>query len=233
LQTTEQPITLVTPTANLFLRVLTPPTTDQANTYKDPPFPSGGISLLHGISTIGDKFELPNATGPAGQTNIATGLYAGEVNLFFGPLPTSGADRDGNKLIDSWELQYFGALGQNPNSTTDVDGLPLIVLNAFGLSPLVSNVRSSRLPHLVVPGFASPIALDYDMPVGQLDQFNFILQISDNLQTWFGFDLYPEYFLIQTTNNTGEIYFNVQPNSANWPGNIDHLFLNLKIGKKN
>ena len=233
LQTTEQPIILVTPTANLFLRVLTPPTTDQANTYKDPPFPSGGISLLHGISAIGDKFELPNATGPAGQTNIATGLYAGEVNFFFGSLPASNTDRDGNGLVDSWELQYFGALGQNPNSTTDVDGLPLMVLNAFGLSPLVSNVRSSRLPHLGVPGFASLIALAYDVPVGQLDQFNFIPQISDNLQTWFGFDFYPEYFLIQTTNNAGEIYFNVQPNSTNWPGNIDHLFLNLKIDKKN
>ena len=233
LQTTEQPITIVTPTTNLFLRVLTPPSTDQPDSYLDAPFPPGKISLLHGIPAMGNKFDLPAATGPAGQTNIATGLYAGEANFFFGTLPASGADRDGNGLIDSWELQYFGALGQNPNATTDVDGLPLMLLNAFDLSPLVSHAGSSQLPHLVVPGSSSPIALAYDMPVGQLDQFNFIPQISDNLQAWFGLDLYPEYFIIQTTNIAGEVYFNVQPNSANWPGNIDHLFLNLKIGRKN
>jgi hypothetical protein len=233
LQTTEQPITIVTPTTNLFLRVFTPPSTDQAVSFRDPPFPAGGISLLHGISAIGDKFELPNATGPAGQTNVATGLYAGKVNFFFGSLPSSGADRDGNGLIDSWELQYFGALDQNPNATSDVDGLPLILLNAFGLSPLVSNTGSSRLPHSMVPGAVSPIALAYDMPVGQLDQFNFIPQISDNLQTWFGFDLYSQYFVLRSTNNVGEIYFNVQPNLTNWPGNTDHLFLDLKIGVKN
>jgi hypothetical protein len=61
--------------------------------------------LLHGISAMGNKFNLPAATGPAGQTNVATGLYTGEVNFFFGPLPASGADRDGNGLEDTWELQ--------------------------------------------------------------------------------------------------------------------------------
>ena len=233
LQTTEQPITIVTPTTNLFLRVLTPPTTDQANTYKDPPFPSGEISLLHGISAIGDKFELPNATGPAGQTNVATGLYIGEANFYFGPLPSSGADRDSNGLVDSWEIQYFGALGQNPYSTADPDGQPLIVENAFNLSPLVSNVGSSRLPHLVVPGDISPVALAYDMPLSQLDQFNFTPQISYDLQTWFGFDFYSQYFIVQTAFNIGEVYYNVQPNLTNWPGNTDHIFLNLKIEIKN
>lgn len=232
LQTAEQPITMVTPTTNLFLRTFTPPTTDQANTYRDPPFPSGGISLLHGISAIGDKFELANATGPAGQTNVATGLYAGEVNFFFGPLPASGADRDGNGLIDAWELQYFGGLGQDPNSKSNPDGQPLMVENAFGLSPLVSNAGSSRLPHISVPGTMTPMALIYDMPVEQLDQFNFVPRISDNLFSWYDADLYPQYFLIQTTGISGESYFVVQPNLANWPGDSNHVFLNLRVNLK-
>ena len=81
LQTTEQPITLVTPTNNLYLRVFTPPTTDQANTYRDPPFPAGGISLMNGIPAIGNKFDLrPPMVRLA--TNVATGLYAGEINFF-------------------------------------------------------------------------------------------------------------------------------------------------------
>jgi autotransporter-associated beta strand protein len=233
LQTTEQPITIVTPTTNLFLRVLTPPSTDQPDSYLDAPFPSGEISLLHGISAMGNKFDLPADTGPAGQTNVATGLYAGEADFFFGSVPASGADRDGNGLVDAWELQYFGALGQNPYSTADPDGQPLMLLNAFDLSPLVSNIGMSRLPHLVVPGSVSPIALGYDMPSSQLDEFNFIPRITDDLQTWFGFDLYPQYFIIQTTNNAGEVYFNVQPNLTNWPGNAGHIFQDLEIMNKN
>jgi hypothetical protein len=108
-----------------------------------------------------------------------------------------------------------------------------MLLNAFDLSPLVSNIGMSRLPHLVVPGSVSPIALGYDMPSSQLDEFNFIPRITDDLQTWFGFDLYPQYFIIQTTNNAGEVYFNVQPNLTNWPGNAGHIFQDLEIMNKN
>ncbi len=180
-QTAEQPITMVTPTSNLFLRVLTPPTTDQPNTYRDAPFPPGGISLLHGIPPMGNKFELPSDTGPAGQTNVATGLYAGEVNFFFGPVPPSGADRDGNGLVDAWELQYFGALGQNPSSTADPDRQPLMVENSLNLSPLVLNTNPGLFPHFV-PGAFSPAALGYTVPVTQLDFFNFVPGISGDLR---------------------------------------------------
>ena len=40
------------------------------------------ISLLHGISPIGNKFDAPSATGPAGQTNVAAGLYTGEAHSY-------------------------------------------------------------------------------------------------------------------------------------------------------
>jgi hypothetical protein len=232
LQTTEQPITIVTPTTNLFLRVFTPPSTDEPDSYLDAPFPPGAISLLHGIPPMGNKFDLASATGPAGQTRVATGLYTGEVNFFFGPLPASGADRDGNGLIDSWELQYFGALGQDPYSTADPDGQPLMVENAFNLSPLVSNTASSRLPHMIVPGTVAPVALGYDMPVGQLDQFDFIPRISDDLLTWYGADQYPQYFLIQSNTISGESYFVGQPDLPNLPGNTNDIYLNLGVVKK-
>jgi hypothetical protein len=232
LQTTEQPITIVTPTTNLFLRVLTPPTTDQANTYKDPPFPAGGISLLNGISAIGNKFQLPNLTGPAGQTNLATGLYVGEANFFFGQTPASGADRDGNGLIDSWELQYFGALGQNPNSTADPDGQPLLVENAFNLSPLVLNGGLSVLPSWT-PGSFSPTALTYSVPTGQLSFYTFIPRVSGDLFTWYGADLYPQYFLINSATNGIYQTSSIEPNMANLPFNTNTVFLNLKVGRKN
>jgi hypothetical protein len=229
LQTTEQPITLVTPTTNLFLRVLTPPATDQGNV--NPTFPPGNISLLHGISAMGDKFDVASTIGPSAATNVAIGLYIGEANFFFGPLPPSGADRDGNRLVDSWELKYFGALGQNPNATTDPDGQPLMLENALDLSPLVANTNSPRLPHLA-PGAFSPLALSYAVPVTQLDFYSLVPGISENLAQWYWADVNPVYFLIVSTPNGVENAYKVEPNLPAWPGDTNHLFLRLRIGKK-
>jgi hypothetical protein len=231
LHTTEQPITIATPTTNLFLRVLTPPSTDKSQV--NPTFPPGNISLLHGISAIGDKFDVASTIGPSAATNIATGSYTGEANFFFGPLPPSGADRDGNNLVDSWELVYFGALGQNPYATTDMDGFPLMLENAFGLSPFVSNMNSPRLPHLLTPGAGSPIALAYGMPVVQLDQFNFVPMLSDDLLAWFGADLYPAFFVITSTVSGTNAAYTAQPYLSAWPGSSERMFLRLRIDKKN
>ncbi len=85
LQTTEQPITFVTPVTNLFFRVLTPPVTDNGNV--NPAYPAGTISFLHGIAPQGEKFNAAGtAYGPSSAQNIATGLYNGEVDFFFGQL---------------------------------------------------------------------------------------------------------------------------------------------------
>ena len=35
-----------------------------------PQFPSGNISVLHGISAIGTKFSTSQAEGPQGEKNI-------------------------------------------------------------------------------------------------------------------------------------------------------------------
>jgi len=50
------------------------------------------------------------------------------------------------------------------------------------------------------------IALGYDMPLSQLDQYNFIPQISYDLQTWFGFDLYPQYFRPKHKQCRGSVF---------------------------
>lgn len=228
-QTTEQPITIVTPATNLFLRVLTPPATDQANTYKDPPFPAGGISLLNGIPAIGNKFALAGNMGPASQTNVATGLYSGQASFYFGPLPAPATDRDGNGLSDAWELQYFGALGQNAQSRADVDRLPLMVENAFDLSPTNNNLNSPTLPHFAA-GTTAPVALVYSVPVSQGNFFNYIPELSDDLFDWIGWDLHPEYFSVGSNPTGSATIFTVQPVAAAWPGNTSHLFLRLKIG---
>jgi hypothetical protein len=88
LETTQQPITLVTATSNLFLRVLTPRVASTSRLGVSPTFPAGNLSLLNVINAIGNKFALPSTatTGPSSANMIATGLYTGEVDFYFGPL---------------------------------------------------------------------------------------------------------------------------------------------------
>jgi len=231
LLTTEQPVTFVTTASNLFFCILTPPAVDVANV--NPVYPSGAISFLDGIAPQGEKFHAASAYGPSAAVNVAAGLYSNAVDFFFGPPPPSGADRDRNGLIDAWELQYFGALGQNPGAASADNGLSLALANAFGLSPTNADPNVSRLPE-AGHGTAAPIALLYRVPVSQLDYFSYIPQVTDNLvSNWFGADQYPQYFLINTVPANGiENACTVQPNLTAWPGSTNHLFLRLQIDIK-
>lgn len=229
LQTTEQPITIVTPGTNIFLRALTPSPTDKSQV--NPTFPPGQISLLHGISAIGDKFDVASTIGPSAATNIATGLYTNEVSFFFGTLPMANSDRDNNGLMDAWQLKYFGALGQDALSRADMDGLPLMLENAFDLSPTNNNLSSPRLPHFA-NGTTAPVSLVYSVPSSEADFFHYVPQLSDDLQTWVGVDQHPEYFMISTSTSGTDTIFRVQPVAANWPGDLSHLFLRLRISPK-
>jgi hypothetical protein len=86
IQTTELPITIVSETEGLFLRMLTPtPAADPRSSAVT--FPDGNISLLHGITAIGTKFNPPETLGPASEPNRVngrTGRYQAHVSLYFG-----------------------------------------------------------------------------------------------------------------------------------------------------
>ena len=86
LETSELPITVATPGDHLFLRVFTPPATDQRNVNAT--YPPGDLSFLDGISPVGDKFHPPTRLGPAGQPNQPAGLYTNQVDFFFDWLPS-------------------------------------------------------------------------------------------------------------------------------------------------
>jgi len=62
--------TVATATSGLFLRLFTPAwKTDQWHNY-EPIFPSGDVSFLNGISSIGTKTQRNETTGPMGMKNI-------------------------------------------------------------------------------------------------------------------------------------------------------------------
>ncbi|MFZ0283496.1 MAG: glycoside hydrolase family 2 TIM barrel-domain containing protein [Bacteroidales bacterium] len=72
-QTRELPITVVTATDGLFLHLFTPEPAVYSKGVRgtvNPPFPSGNISFLHGISAIGTKFSTAEDEGPQGMKNI-------------------------------------------------------------------------------------------------------------------------------------------------------------------
>jgi hypothetical protein len=95
LSTTEQPITIVSETEGLFLRVLTPTFPKDARDTAVP-FPPGDLSILHGIAAVGGKFQPATAFGPSSQPNLVngrTGIYEGRVDFFFGTATSSGTVR--------------------------------------------------------------------------------------------------------------------------------------------
>jgi hypothetical protein len=86
LATTEQPITIVSETEGLFLRVLTPAFPKDARETAVP-FPPGDLSILHAIAAVGGKFQPATAFGPSSQPNLVngrTGTYEGRLDFFFG-----------------------------------------------------------------------------------------------------------------------------------------------------
>lgn len=83
IENSESPFLVSTDTDNLFLRLYTPPKPKGAgNDFTSPPFPSGDISFLHGISAIGTKFDPAEAHGPQSQKN-RTGSEWTSGTLYF------------------------------------------------------------------------------------------------------------------------------------------------------
>jgi hypothetical protein len=79
IETKELPITVISATPDLFLHLFTPGAAKYSTRATgvrgevNPPFPSGNISFLHGISPIGTKFTMADAEGPQSQKNSYNG----------------------------------------------------------------------------------------------------------------------------------------------------------------
>ena len=85
LQTKELPITIVSATKDLFLHLFTPEKSIYSKGGINPPFPSGNISILSGISAIGTKFSQAEEEGPQGQKNTFSGnTFTGKLFFRFG-----------------------------------------------------------------------------------------------------------------------------------------------------
>ena len=69
IQTKELPFTIVSATDDLFLHLFTPKRAQHVQGSVNPTFPSGNISILHGINAIGTKFSTPEDEGSAGNKN--------------------------------------------------------------------------------------------------------------------------------------------------------------------
>ncbi len=92
LNTSEGPITAIVEQhrdSPIYVQVFTPKTPPQNLLGRVAvPFPNAGVSFLHAIPAIGNKFGEPQSTGPMGQLAIAKGEYKGHISLYFGKLLT-------------------------------------------------------------------------------------------------------------------------------------------------
>jgi len=91
IRTKEIPITILAATPDLYLHLFTPAAAKFSARARgvrgevNPPFPSGNISFLHGISPIGTKFTMAEAEGPQSQKNIYNGeTLSGTLYFRFG-----------------------------------------------------------------------------------------------------------------------------------------------------
>jgi len=103
--------------------------------------------------------------------------------------------------------------------------------NAFDLSPTDNNLDSPRLPHFAA-GSTAPVALVYRVPAGPADCYNYLPQLSDELQTWVGADRHLECCSTSISASGAETIFTVQPIAASWPGDAGQLFLRLCVAPK-
>ena len=71
-KTKSLPFTIVCAKEDLFLHMFTPQKAKYASGSVTPPFPSGNISVMNGISAIGTKFSPPDDMGPQSQKNVYT-----------------------------------------------------------------------------------------------------------------------------------------------------------------
>ena len=89
LGTSEGPITAVLNQDDLYVQVFTPKMApDNIRMNASAAFAKSGISFLHAISPMGNKFGAATTTGPQGQPAEAKGDYKGSISLYFGELPT-------------------------------------------------------------------------------------------------------------------------------------------------
>lgn len=86
LYTDAGPITIATPTEDLFLRLFFQKDGDDPRHTKMI-WPSGDISFVHAIPAIGTKFKQAEEYGPMSQPFQASGSYQGTLYFYFG-LPT-------------------------------------------------------------------------------------------------------------------------------------------------
>ena len=84
-ETKELPITIVSETKDLYLHLFTPEKPIYSKGDVNPPFPTGNLSILNGISAIGTKFSKAEEEGPQGQKNISNGnTFTGKLYFRFG-----------------------------------------------------------------------------------------------------------------------------------------------------
>lgn len=83
IQSTSPHLNFLTDTDGLYLRVLTPsPGSDPIHARFT--MPPGDLSLLHGISGVGNKFMSAQQTGPSGALNTVTGTLSGRFFIAAG-----------------------------------------------------------------------------------------------------------------------------------------------------
>lgn len=142
----------------------------------------------------GSVIELGGYTLPDGAQGKR--LEVTEVRLVSLP-PTTPQDTDGNLLDDRWERLFFGSTGIDPFADPDEDGYNNLSEFINGSDPMLQAVVDKNDDPANIPmavNWPAPLRIEREsngdfrvilpMPLSQADQFNWTIEISNDLQSF-------------------------------------------------
>lgn len=155
------------------------------------------VILLH---ANGERFYLDQGLGLAPGTRFVVGGYTDTAaqgsrpsmqvtSVVLASTPqASDRDTDGNLLDDEWELYFFGATGQDPQSEVNGSGYRLLQYFLDGIDPRGDDVPDgsaiSAMPSepVITPVVSGGYTMDFSFPDVYAERFVFGIEASATLQ---------------------------------------------------
>ncbi len=183
LTTTLPPVTGLTATAapgEIDLSWTLPSSGSVANILVQQQNSDGAWTTLATLSSTANSYAVTNLTssGQSQAIRVVTADSFGDTNIGSAPIAPNPMDPDGSGLPASWEIQYFGKTGIDPNADPDHDGLSNLEEFLAGTDPTNPDTDGDGVPDgqdgfPLDPNIKVPRVPDQQYAVIQLDQMGY------------------------------------------------------------
>lgn len=198
------------------------------------------VVLLH---ANGERFYLDQGLGLAPGTRFVVGGYTDTAaqgsrpsmqvtSVLLSSTPqASDRDADGNLLDDEWELYFFGATGQDPQSEVNGSGYTLLQYFLDGIDPrgddMPNGTAISAIPTepVITPVVSGGYTVDFSFPEAYAERFVFGIESSTTLQAGSFIEMAG---LTATRIGENRYRFTISPTSATEPSKFFRATVQLR-----